>query len=115
MLLVVLVAMRILSAPGWMPERSEDGRITLSICSAAGLVPATVEVDVGGHSKNDAPAEKAESCPFGISVQTAMLPEAPSLALPSDMVLPPVQSALTTLNLGIRTALPPSTGPPLLA
>lgn len=108
-LLVALVLLLRAAVPqGFMPERTESGTITLTVCGSGGLLHIPIE--------RDAPARKPapSHCAFA-GIGAADLP--PPLALPERTWMPlefaeAAEVAQATARLYPR---PPSRGPPAAA
>lgn len=110
--LACMVAARLFTAPGLMPERLADGTITLTICSPTGNTPARLDIPVERERSGDESA--SPTCPFALSVLHADMPDAPALAIERRAAMPAASQRFGRLSLGAYAPLPPATGPPAL-
>jgi len=109
--LLAVLLVRLFALPGFMPERTESGTITLAICSETGAAPASIAIPIERKSQSH-DLQDERHCPFTSAGHLASLDAAPYLA-PAQLapVLPGV-STPRALSVGIHAPLPPSTGPP---
>ncbi len=112
---VLAILARTIVAPGFMLGRSDDGTMTVLICSSISGELQTVEVALGSGGEHDGGAAP-EHCPWGALAATPPVPDTPVMAAAPAAPAPPVLPA-TTLGYapGIASPLPPSTGPPAFA
>lgn len=116
LLLAVMLTVQGLGAAGLMPGRTIDGELSVSVCSGAGLMPATIRIDTGQrHDKRDNPPGDADNCPFAVATHAALLPDAPGPRPDAAALAVPAAQFFTLLALGTIFPLPPATGPPAAA
>jgi len=108
LLIAAVLLLRTAVPQGFMPERSVDGAITLTICGSGGLVHIPLKQDA--PKKDNAPSH----CAFaGIGIADLPPPlELPVLGLTSPAFIERHEAAQRAASLYPR---PPSRGPPSLA
>lgn len=108
MLVALVLLLRAAVPQGFMPERSESGTITLTVCGSGGLVHIPIE--------RDAPTQKRvpSHCAFA-GIGAADLP--PPLTLPERSWAPAEFAEQAEVAQGTARLYPrpPSRGPPILA
>ena len=114
LLLLAMVAVRGLIAPGMMPGTDADGRLILTLCDNSGGAPAHVSVAMHGSGQDDGDSPQADApCPFMVLADAPLIPAAASLAAHAEAYSPPPAPVVRALALGAIAPMPPATGPPL--
>lgn len=86
--LVLVVPFMLLSllAPGYMPQRSADGALTLVICSDQGAVELRVDPATGEPLSQQAPED--DRCHWAQAGMAALITATPAVALPPATLVP---------------------------
>ncbi len=116
LLAAALFCAKALMPVGWMPV-ADAGGIRIELCTGQGAISATLDAQGRLHKDGEeAPVQKRDICPFGVTALAACVPLPPLLApaiapaqVPPATLAPP---AVSPLPHGPR---PPTRGPPSLA
>ena len=114
---ILALAVRMVIPAGWMPSFA-DSKMTITLCTSAGMVEAWVDAD--GKIHKESPAKKGlgdQPCAFAGWGGAAYAPifEVASLAPPfAPQLIHKNSPAAVAIGLGLAAPPPPATAPPAL-
>ncbi|MPT29803.1 MAG: DUF2946 domain-containing protein [Achromobacter sp.] len=118
--LLVALVLRGLVPPGYMPDTGAlgQGRVTLTLCTAAGTVSTVIVSLAGEHPDTSQPGHQAATgldCPFGLLTHLVPALPLPALAMaPLRLAATPAPAATSphfSSPLTVCAAAPPRTNP----
>ena len=114
---LLALAARMVVPAGWMPTFA-NGRVTIMLCTSAGMVEAWIDAD--GKIHKESPVKKGagdQPCAFAGLGGAADVPtfDVASLALPfAAQLIHNNKATAVAIGLGLAAPPPPATAPPAL-